>query len=244
MNDIISRIRKILAKTEQAGCTEAEAATAMATASRLMAEHNLSMSEVETTDSTAAEPWAEEDGHEFRKWTLECSLASGIVKRYFMVEGFITDRWTGSHNVKVYRFFGKQSNVETARWAFASLLEAFDRLFQEHRRRTRCPGRDRRAFVAGVAKGFGDKMAEERETLVDERDVVTGKSGGTALALRSIEQETQAQLKQKYGKMGTYGGGFAPTRDSGGARNAGYAAGRKLNLARPIGQSTRRSIGS
>jgi hypothetical protein len=46
MNDIVERIRKILAKTEEAGCTQAESEAAMAMASRLMAEHNLSMSEV------------------------------------------------------------------------------------------------------------------------------------------------------------------------------------------------------
>ncbi|MGO9180794.1 MAG: DUF2786 domain-containing protein [Candidatus Limnocylindrales bacterium] len=41
----VAKIRKILTKTEDAGCTQEEAEAAFALATRLMAEHNLEMSD-------------------------------------------------------------------------------------------------------------------------------------------------------------------------------------------------------
>jgi hypothetical protein len=243
VHDIINRIRKILARTEEAGCTEAEAATAMALASRLMAEHNLSMSEVETTDSTAAESWAEDSAHQTGRWSMEYNLAYYIVKEFFFVEGTLTPGYRNGKRSKTLWFFGKQSNVETAKWAFTSLLESFNRLFGEYRNRTRCPATDRRAFAAGVAQGFRAKMREEREVQQVQRDITSGiAAGGTALALRSIQQETAVAFREKHGKLKSSGSNYGHVRDSGGARQAGYAAGRNLNLARPIGQSNRRGI--
>lgn len=248
-SSIVDRIRKILSKTEEAGCTEAEAATAMALAGRLMAEHNLSMAEVSAGDEDghAAEPWAEDTaGDDFGKWTLQHSLAWGIVRRFFFVEGYFSTSWTPGRrrSRKAMRFFGKESNVQTAKWAFASLLAAFDRLFDEHRRKTGCPASDRRAFCAGVASGFSAKLIEERQTVQDERDVIRGTSGETALALISVEAETKQAFRERHGKMKTHYSNFSGTKDSGGARQAGYAAGRNLNLARPIGQSSRKGIGN
>jgi hypothetical protein len=131
---------------------------------------------------------------------------------------------------------GKQSNVETAKWAFNALIDAYDRLWVDYRRRTHAPASDRRAFVAGVSRGFTDKMSEERQTLQDEQDILRG-TGGTALALLNVQQQTQEAFKAAYPKLGTSRTSFTGTRDSGGARQAGYAAGRALNLSRPIGQS-------
>lgn len=242
MKDVIERIRKILTKTEERGCTQAEAETAFRLASRLMAEHNLSMSEVEASDGES-EPWTEDGTAVGGKWTMECNLAYHIVERFFFVEGYIMGRHEQGKRSKKIRFFGKQSNVETAKWAFSALLDAFGRLFREHRSRTKCPATDRRAFAAGVARGFSDKIQEERETVQDEQDVIRGRTtGGTELAIISIKQEVKRAFKQAHPKMGTSSTSFSGIRDSGGARQAGYAAGRSLNLARPIGQSRSKGL--
>lgn len=63
--DVIDKIRKILKKTEEAGCTQQEAENAFKLASRLIAEHNLSMAEIEKEDGQADDiSWLEDDALE------------------------------------------------------------------------------------------------------------------------------------------------------------------------------------
>ena len=137
-SNVIERVRKILAKTEDSGCSPAEAERAFAIASRIMAEHNLDMSEVEQKED-GSQSWTEDDVFETGRWTLEDNLAYGIVQRHFFVEGFFGCSHAGGTRRKVLRFFGQPQNVEAAKWAFNSLHEAFDRLFGEYRRKTGAP---------------------------------------------------------------------------------------------------------
>jgi Protein of unknown function (DUF2786) len=242
--DVIERVRKILAKTEASGCSEAEAALAFQKASRILAEHNLDMSDVEAKDE-GSQSWTEDDIYETGRWTLEDNLAHGIVSRYFFVEGFFAGKWANGKHRKVLRFFGQPHNVATARWAFSALQEAFDRLFNEWRQRTGGPASDRRMFIAGVASGFDEKMRDERKAMEIERDLVQGKSNGsTALAVVSISEQTRlayraahASFFHKDGKQKGSKIKFDAVTGSNSALAAGYQAGRNLELNRAIGGS-------
>ena len=105
--DVIERVRKLLSKTEAKGCTQSEAEAAFQAASRIMAEHNLDMAEVEDRGNPAAVSWIESDAHETGRWTLESNLAYGIVHQFFFVEGFFVGKWVNSKHRKVLRFFGQ-----------------------------------------------------------------------------------------------------------------------------------------
>ena len=121
-------------------------------------------------------------------------------------------------------FFGKKSNVETARWVYLALLDAFDHLWNDYRIRTGAGRSDRRAFVLGVWNGFSDKMEEERKVMEAERDMLAREQGrtgpGTAIVLASIQEKTAVAFKEKYGKLGKvakYCAGHRPwRRDEGG----------------------------
>jgi len=248
-NDVIERVRKILAKTENAGCTQAEAELAFQTASRIMAEHNLDMAEVEQKDEGSVS-WVEEDAFETGRYTLEDNLAYGIVHRHFFVEAFFSFKWVNGKARKVLRFFGQPHNVETAKWAFNALLDAFDRLFREYRKTSGCPATDRRLFISGVANGFSEKMNDERRAMATERDLLQGKvSGSTALAVLDIAKQTnvafQEAHKSFFKKDGSTKGrasSFAAVTGSRSSFEAGQAAGRNLNLNRAIGGSQQRKL--
>ena len=246
---MIERVRKILSKTEKSGCTPEEAQLAFQKASRIMAEHNLDMSEVEQKED-GSRSWVEDDIVETGRWTLEDNLAYGIVRRHFFVEGFFAGKYANGKHRKVLRFFGRPHNVETGKWAFNALHDAFDRLFSEFRKRTGAPASDRRIFVSGVASGFSEKMNEERQAMQIERDLVGGKaSGSTALAVINIADQTRlayraahasffkADGKQKGRKIQ-----FDEVTGSNSALTAGYVAGRNLSLNRSIGGSKIRSL--
>ena len=239
---LIERIRKILAKTEDAGCTEAESQKAFALASRLMAEHNLTMDEVERKEG-GEQSWLEDDACTVSKWTLEDNLAWGIVHQHFFIEGYFTHQYVDGNVKKVLMFFGRPDNVQTAKWTFNALLEAFDRLFGEYRKRTGAPASDRRIFISGVASGFSSKMTDEKRAMEVERDLLQGKtSGSTALALAGIREQTLMAYKEhnpgcfkKNGEKRTARGNYANLTGSASAFEAGQRAGRSLNLNRSIG---------
>lgn len=246
---LIERVRKILLKTEQAGCTADESEAAFALASRIMAEHNLSMDEVEKREG-GEQSWIDDDVMDTGRWSLEDNLAYGIVHRHFFVEGYFSARFVNGKHRKLLRFFGRPDNVATAKWTFNALLDAFDRLFNEYRARTGAPATDRRIFISGVASGFSQKIEDERKAMEVERDLMQGKaSGSTALALTGIREQTQLAYKEHHAfafkKDGTKKSGttrFASVTGSASAFEAGQRAGQSLNLNRAIGGSQRKGL--
>jgi plasmid stabilization system protein ParE len=239
--DLIERVRKILTKTEATNCTQAEAASALAFASKLMAEHNLTVDEVNAS-TDAAESWLEDEVYETGRWGLEDSLVYGIVKEFFFVEGF----FNLNNGKKVLLFFGKASNVAAARNTWNSLHAAFDRLWTMYRILNRRPAGERRLFVSGLAKGFAEKLRDERRAMEIERDIVQGTaSGGTALALRSVADETLAEYRKAHPKHGkATRGRFAAVEGDRSTLQAGYEAGKVLNFAKGVEGQGQKGIGN
>ncbi len=245
----IAKIRKIFAKTETAGCTKDESEAAFALATRLLAEHNLEMSDIEAKDAPVAE-WDESEIFATGKWSREHNLAYNIVREFCFIEGFYNHRYEidakgRQKHKKVLTFFGKKENVETARFMFGALLASYDRLWITYRYLMDAPASDRRAYVVGVATGFSTKLREERKVMEAERDLMKSKtSGSTALALVTVSQETNAKYKEKYPKHKSSRSGFAELRGGQDAFDSGCKAGRALNLNRAIGGAGRKRLGS
>lgn len=239
MNEaLIEKVRKLLAKTEGAGCSQAEAESAFKLASRLMAEHNLSMADVEVSGSD--DEWADELGFETSVWRLEYTLAYGIVKNFFFVECYFSEHRRGKSKLM---FFGKPENVAVAKFTFTALLNAFGRLWSEYRIIHKRPVTERKLFITGVAGGFKQKLTDEREAEAMRRDIMQGKTGGTAIALANINEITLAKYKEAHpGGKASRSNYSEPTGDQS-TLKAGFEAGRNLNLNHAIGGASRRSIG-
>jgi Protein of unknown function (DUF2786) len=231
--DLIARIRKILARTEEAGCTTAEAEAAYGLAASLMAKHNLDMEEIEQAAGLDGEGWTEAEGIEAGRWSSVFDMAASVCCNFFFVQPFRTGRVNSDGKYReVQMFFGSPTNVETARFIFVSLLGAIDRIWKDHYRRGLYARTDRRAFALGVVEGYSMKLAAERAAMVQERDEVAGQPG-TALALQTIRDKTVAALDAAYPDMETDN---RRTRIDGSheAHAAGHEAGRNLNLSRPL----------
>jgi hypothetical protein len=235
---LIDRIKKILSKTEEAGCTQAEADAAFAKASKLLAEHNLDMSIV-----TAEMPeWTEEAAIETGRWSLEHNLAYHIIKNYFFVSPYLNSVQGPKRVVRHLMIFGTPDNVQIAKFVFGELLDSFDSLWKSYRAANGLPLTEKRAYITGVSKGFSDKMREERAILEAERDVMEGSSGSTSIVLASLTKKTELAFQEKHSNMGTTKIGFAPTKGSQSSLDAGYKAGRSLNINRKISRSSNKSI--
>ncbi len=235
---ILGLIRKILAKTEEAGCTPAEAEVAYAKASRMLAEHNLSMEDVEVAAGRDGDgDWLDEVVHEAKRMSLGDKECLQILSRFFFVEHVISVNYDGTQTLHL---FGKAENVATAKYVWGALRAAFDRHWAEYRTRNGLPAREKNLFVMGMASGFYGKLREEREAMEAERD--REKPGSTELALQSIAEKLKSQLAVAYPdieetkRRPVYLNGDESTL------KAGMEAGRSLNLDRPLGENEPKRI--
>lgn len=240
-SSVMDRVRKILTKTTEAGCTEEEARNAFALASKILTAHNLSMDDVKASaPADSSESFMEQPLFSTHAWSLEDNLTYGIIKEFFFVEGFMNR----SGGEKVFTLFGTQTNVQVARFTWNALQASFNRCWQHYKIVNRKPASERRMFVTGMAKGFSDKLQDERRAMEMERDIVRGSSGGTALALRNIAEETHLKLHETHPDLKAGHSHFSPTKGEQGTLDAGYKAGRSLNLNRGIGgASGKKAIG-
>lgn len=235
---ILAQIRKILLRTEAGGCTPAEAEAAFAMASRKLAEHNLTMEDV-SVKGGKDESWAEEGLLETGRWSLEDNLCYAILKQYYFVEGFF-NRVPGSSR-KVFMIFGKPDNVATGRHVWNALHASFDRCWITYKIINKRPAGEKRLFVCGMAKGFTEKLRDEREAQVIERDLMSG-TKGTALALTSIADKTLAAYKAAHPLHKDSSGTMANAKGDQSTLQAGYKAGRNLSLNRAVGANGRKAI--
>lgn len=234
-DDILNKIKGLLKKTEANGCSANEAEQAFRIATRLMAEHNLQMADVTLAEGDQAESYIDEPAFDVSRWTLEQNLTYGIVREFCFVECHFDRTISNGKSVKRLMIFGKPENVENARFMFQALMSAYDRLWSSYRILNRAPASDRRVYVAGVAKGFHQKMRDEREAMKIERDLTSGKTGGTAIVLASIHDKIQKAMREKNPGLKKSSGGFTEATGSRSALEAGLRDGRSLNLNRAIG---------
>jgi hypothetical protein len=238
---IIARLRKILSRTTEAGCTPAEAEAAFAMAGRLMAEHELTMDHVQAHGGTDEEAFTtEQGGDDVARWSSERDWAAWIVQKYFFVNTFRSDRYINGRKVIRQFFFGTPTNIETARWVYRAVLDAFDRLWADYKRATGAGRADRRAYTLGITRGFMDKLKEERRVLDAERALM-GRTG-TEIVLASADQKRTIAFEQAH-KLRRRGAS-APITGSRSAMDDGYRAGRDLNLARPVESGAGRARGA
>ena len=157
---IVERVAKLLALA--ASASEHEAQTAMNTAQRLMLEHNVAD--------------AQRAGRSFVSRTLgepatrleeARSRIGGLIAQHFFVEAVELRVWIARQGRRgtVIEVTGTPENVAMAEYVYAFLDRTADALWAEHKKSRAISGnRDRRAFRAGVVRGFRLKLESERSS--------------------------------------------------------------------------------
>lgn len=228
---LIERIRKILVRTEEAGCTEAEAAAAMAKVQQLLLEHHISMAEIEAAGSEPDVYELDQNSASYA-WDYRHDFASLILTKHYMVKCLLSNSKASGKLRRKLMIFGDRSSIDTARFVFSALVGSFDRLWREYRMKDPyvCAS-EKRAFCAGVMKGYSDKLTLERKAFEVEQSM---KSPGTELVLASAE----TRLANKFNEHPMVRGSGSRGINLGGggdALAAGYQAGKELNINRSIG---------
>jgi hypothetical protein len=223
---IVEKIRALLSKTTERGCTEAEMLAALDKARAMRDAYDVSDADLRLAKDEAAVLRAESDPHDAHgiKWRL-CSE----VGQFCNVQVFRTRRQPG------LKFIGMPSDVAFADWLLNTLA---DHVFAElygHLIGSCAPRGERRviirSFVEGACKRISERLAElttrsEKACTVKGRELVVIKDA----AIKTFMEEQGIRLRTSSGR--------ASSNINEAARAAGGAAGNRASFGRPVNGST------
>ena len=223
---LIRKIRALRQKTEDNGCTEAEAIIAASLAARILEEYDISLAEVDQAEN-AAECRRESMGerrkiHPAFKW---CGVSIGELCQVKV--------W--KENGATPMFFGHPSDVEVAKYLLAVCMAAMDGDWQTYMKERMNSGKKISMKIhAAFMAGMGCRLTKRINDLDWERRNKVGGTTGNALVvvdkMALIEVEFSRQLPSvnlKQGRSNHFRGDAHAIR-------AGNAAADKVGLHRGI----------
>ncbi len=232
---IKARLKALLAKTVENGCTEAEAMAAAQKAADLMAEHDLTY---ETVEDVKAERYSARtrpmNGGLPRKNPHEARLVAPRIGGLFSCRGW--SKAERGENMIV--FFGTEADTEAAHQLYAIVRMAMEAELAAY---LRSPGRrDRRRHGQRIRTDFMSQMAvrldERLEDIATSREAACRKVAeetGRALVLVTKEQEVTARYAAYVAETGVQlraRSGRSTVRSGTAAAAAGQAAGDRVDL--------------
>lgn len=212
---VIRRIQKLLALAASPNRHEAEAA--MAAAQALLLRHNLSEGALRPGRRAT---WAHLGRPALRMQQSDRLLAS-ILGTHFFVEAIWVPVWLPERGQRgqILEVCGSHENVAFAAYVYDFLRGTADRLWEEVA--TSRPQGGRRAFTAGVMRGFLEKLGAQARAQAAEGLVWVG------------DPAVKRYLRQRYPHIRTVRRqGVAPSE----AFTSGREAGREIVLHKPVEQ--------
>ncbi len=153
---VLERVHKLLALAESDNQHEAEAAAAAA--QRLMLKHNVSVEDAPSNYSFR------EIGRITGRVTEWERRLGNVLRDHFFVDVI----WVPAYRIhehkrgSVMEVIGTPENLDLAAYVYDFMVRTGERLWRAHQQAQNIRGNaDRRAFLAGVMSGFGQKLAQQ-----------------------------------------------------------------------------------
>lgn len=234
--DLAARIRAILNKTTEKGCTEAEAASAAAMAKRLLDQHQFDMSELELEEEGCSQ-YNSPNPLKRGEYDIRSRLCFAI-KEFCEVRSWVVG--SGQETV----FYGLQSDVEFASWLLDSLTN-FVQLEADRYKLGKLvdqldvdgtlyvpPHLEMNAFRAGCIDKIKERLSFEA---AKRRQTMQGSHNAVLVIKNALVTREFNKLGLRFGSASLRG-----SQSGGAAYSAGKAAGDRASFGRPIngGRST------
>jgi hypothetical protein len=231
--EIALKIRALLSKTVDKGCTEAEALMAAAKAKELIDHYQIDMSEADIAEEGYVKGKAESDMG--RKFNVQNWLASSI-SRYCETKFWLSREGYGRGKTRIV-FFGLKSDVEFANWLLTG-LEAFvwtkaDEFGGDYY--------EKRNFAMGCCNRIAERLREEIAKRAAQ-NVTMSQTGRSLMVVKG--QLVESEFKKLGLRLRSSGGSSYRSGGSASSRAAGYAAGNGASFGRPVGSRSTARIGS
>ena len=223
LKSIAARVRALLSKTTENGCSESEALLAAAKARELMDKYQLSMSEAELESEGASQ--SNTNSETAQQFRIQRDLAMKIAR-------FTDCRcWQGSQSGTV-KFFGLQSDSEFAAFLCSSLAGFVQRnaigYSLEH-------DGDVASFMLGAVARINERLAEliaARAASRVQAELASHPSGGKSLML--VKNQLVEREFAKLGLNLSRGRASSQGHSNSGSYSAGRAAGDHASFGRPL----------
>lgn len=221
---IAAKIRALLGKTIENGCTEAEALLAATKAQQLMEKHQLSMTETELKSEEVSRDYRPSQGRidAMIRNLMCCAIADFTDCRVYLHSGWIN----GKNNSQTV-YVGLKTDVDFARWLHDSLSAFIDRGAIDAAKH----GFDRRTFAMGAASRVAGRLRE----LTKARKTAAAQHKGTGTDLVIVTKSTmvQAYMDRNVGKLRTNRSSMVAGKGDG-SFAAGQSYGNGASFGRPV----------
>ncbi|MBI4869166.1 MAG: DUF2786 domain-containing protein [Candidatus Wallbacteria bacterium] len=209
---VVAKIFKLLRLG--ASSNEHEAALAMERASALLARYNLDVSSLGTEKTY----FRRLIGPILLRREEHHQVLGRILGEHFFVHviweiSYLPLTAQGGTQLAIV---GTRENLDVADYVHDFLTRTLEHLWQEHRSSPRFRGGRKAQYLAGVARGFLDKLHEQRQRLVTERALVFKSDG-----------RLEAHIKHLYPRLSSSGSSGVARGDE---YHAGVAKGREITL--------------
>jgi hypothetical protein len=222
-NSIIEKIKAMLAKTRENGCTEEEALTALKKARAWIDAHEVTKDELQLSREEKAilRTESEADARDTNgiKWRLGLSVA-----RYCNVEIF-RGRGTG------LTFAGFRSDIDFATWLLDHLADFVHGALFEFLLDSLAPeGKERKQEIRGFVIGCTERISARLIEMCDQSKTERTTNGKALVVIK--DQAISDLLKAEGICLGSSGGSRAGFSES--ARGAGQSAGDRASFGKPV----------
>lgn len=186
MDKIISKVKKLMAMTTEAGCTEAEAQSAANKVAELLADYNLDMATVEAKGIKADGGERIKDTSTSRamyKWQQELMRVVAEVSYcyHFVTYSYVPKKNGGHRKVPAHQLVGRKVNVVSAQVMFDYLCVTIERLVPLASNSERL-SRSAMSWKEGCAARVGERLADRRYKQEREQELAARKAQAEAAA--------------------------------------------------------------
>lgn len=234
MDNVIDKVKKLLAMAERG--TEHEAAIAAAKAQSLLMQYNIDLSHLNVGDSEAAV--------EVREWLLEAmsrrQIWKGNLANAIAETNFCRMWWLGAD----IQLVGKEHNVQIARHLYSYLVEAIERTTQEALTAARQQQGTSNlintrtwanSFRLGCAHRLCSRLREQKQRFKTEGLPEAKVSG--LMCIETYQRESEAIAQWMVNHNIHFGGKIkSQARTCYSGYEAGKAAGDSINLNRQMSE--------
>jgi hypothetical protein len=222
--NICNKIRALLSKTMDAGCTEAEAMTALGKAQAMRDAYQVTEAELNLTKEEKAilrrEPPGTKDPHRI-KWFL-----LSAVSEFCGCTGWRQRRDSGGGIV----FCGLPADVQFATWLLDTLTGFVQAELVNHLMDAAPSNEERREVIRGFVLGITDRISRRLMELC-QQSAVAATSNAKALVVVK-DAAVQAKLDELGIRLWSSSGSCGAWDDS--SYQAGEAAGDRATFGRPV----------
>lgn len=190
--DIISKITKLLSKTEQSGATPEEAASAIAMAHKLMAKYGVDMQDLNIDE----EEVIEEDISVGTKSvsTLQASIAR-VLADHFGCEIYL---YTSSRTGQIIRVVGEREKASICKVTFMFAYNAFKKSWERYMRTLDCDTKEKNLLRGTFFRGFVDGITNELVKQENQFGLVVVKSEKVNEHMSKIQMRGTRHLSYKH----------------------------------------------